>query len=79
MVCFCSLIVFDMQVGISYADTFNNQLDSFLQASYAKRDAIKTKNQSEAVHIYKPEDYGLTKEGIRKEFHDYITKYRLLE
>jgi hypothetical protein len=50
-----------------------------LEQSYAKRNQIKSQKKSSAVHEYKPEDYGLTKEGIRAEFADYIKKYNLLE
>ena len=50
-----------------------------MEKSYAKRNQLKEKKKAAALHEYKPEDYGLTRDGIHQEFAEYIKKYNLLE
>jgi hypothetical protein len=40
-----------------------------------KRAALKQRNNTAAVHVYRPEDYGLSAVQIREEFAAYIRKY----
>jgi hypothetical protein len=56
-------------------------VDQYLAKSAEQRAALKAKKggSSGELHAYKPEDYGLTSEGIRVAFADYITKYNLSE
>lgn len=65
------------QTGLGFTSTYEQNLDAYLKKSKEERQKLKEKKGS--IHDYKPEDYGLTKEGIREEFKDYIAKYNLLE
>lgn len=65
------------KAGLTYTEKYEQNLDSYLKKSKEERQKLKEKKGS--IHEYKPEDYGLTKDGIREEFKEYIAKYNLLE
>jgi len=67
------------QAGIGYSAAYEAKLEEYLVRSAEERKKLKEKNKTEAVHEYKPEDYGLTAAQIREEFADYISKYKLVE
>jgi len=67
------------EAGLPYTDAYDRRLDEYLQKSKEERQKIKEKKGSSAVHEYKPEDYGLSAEGLRETFADYISKYNILE
>lgn len=64
-----------VQAGLEFSQSFEKRIDEYLAKSKEERAKLKQKS----LHNYKPEDYGLTKEGIREEFKDYIAKYKLVE
>ncbi len=70
--------VFDT-AGIPFTPEYAARIGEYLDRSTAERKRVKECKQSAAVHEYRPEDYGLTAEGIREEFKEYIEKYTLLE
>jgi hypothetical protein len=66
------------QAGIASSGDYETKIDQYLAKSAEQRKKLKEKGGGQ-VHGYKPEDYGLTREQIHKEFADYINKYNLLE
>ena len=63
-----------------YTNEYDTDLDSFLAEDKLKRERIKKENQTKgaALHTYRPEDYGLTKEELSVgKFADYIKKFNL--
>lgn len=56
---------------------YEANLDEYLRRNEEERQRMKEKAGKAEMHEYRPEDYGLTKERIREEFKDYISKYRL--
>jgi hypothetical protein len=64
-----------LQAGVPYTDKYDAALDAYLLQSEAKRAALKQRNNTAAVHVYRPEVYGLSAAQIRGEFAAYISKY----
>jgi hypothetical protein len=53
---------------VPYTEQYDGALDVYLLKSAKKRSRT-------AAHVYRPEDYGLSAQGIRQEFAAYISKY----
>lgn len=64
--------------GIECGSSYTEKVDAYLSHSAEQRKKLKAKGGGQ-LHAYKPEDYGLTVEGIHQEFAAYIKKYNLLE
>jgi hypothetical protein len=60
---------------MEYSSHYDGELDVYLRNSEAQRKLIKQQQQKAEVHVYRAEDYGLTKELIEREFAPYIDKY----
>jgi hypothetical protein len=63
------------QAGLPFSSHYEAALDEYLRNSEEQRRKVKEKNKTAAVHVYRPEDYGLTAAQIREEFADYIRDY----
>lgn len=64
-----------MQANLPFTEHYEGALDAYLKNSEEQRRKVKEKNNTAVVHVYHPEDYGLTAKQIREEFADYISKY----
>lgn len=69
------------QAGLSYSDFYEGELDRYLAKNAEKRKKLKSKkdNKSADLHVYKLEDYGLSKEIVNGMFSDYTSQFRLSE
>eukprot|EP00597_Dinobryon_sp_UTEXLB2267_P005955 CAMPEP_0170079764 /NCGR_PEP_ID=MMETSP0019_2-20121128/16058_1 /TAXON_ID=98059 /ORGANISM="Dinobryon sp., Strain UTEXLB2267" /LENGTH=407 /DNA_ID=CAMNT_0010293373 /DNA_START=253 /DNA_END=1476 /DNA_ORIENTATION=+ len=65
------------QAGLGFSETYEAQLDAYLQRNAEQRQKMKEQNRSQAFHDYKPEHYGLTETQIQAAFQGYISKYGL--
>eukprot|EP01035_Chromulina_nebulosa_P016957 gene16957-22449_t len=68
------------RAGLPFNEEYVNRVDKYLAKNAEGREKLKAKKGTgKVLHSYKPEDYGLSTEGIRTTFNDYITKYNLSE
>lgn len=62
-----------------YSNEYNQELDTYLAANKAKREAMKAQKSASELHSYSLEEYGLSKAVVHEKFKDYIAKFNLLE
>lgn len=65
------------KAGLFFNKNFEETLDDYLMINAKKREDLKSKKQQSTVHLYKPDDYGLTSESIREELKEYINRFDL--
>jgi len=68
------------KANVDYTAEYEKLLDDYLAKNAAKREEMKKNKGNKAeLHHYTLEEYGLSREIVEKEFHDYIVKYDLNE
>ena len=60
---------------MQFSAHYEGELDKYLKNSEEQRRKAKEENKTTEVHVYRPEDYGLTAKMIREEFAGYIAQY----
>ena len=67
------------QAGLEVTDEYKLRVEQYLADNAATRAKLKASKNKAEMHAYHLSDYGLTEDGVRLLFVDYINKYDLCE